>query len=246
MDATAPCKYLEWDSEFFQRRIGRLTESRLTTDVMTRVNEWAARERIDCLYFLADVNEVNSIRLAEDNGFHCVDIRVTLEHRIDPGSTANNQFAENVRLVKPEDQPVLSAISRNNYLNSRFYADPNFPARRVDDMYEVWTQNSINGQAGAVLVAEFDKRPVGYITCLLLNDGSGNIGLVAVDPNYQGKSIGRALMESSLAWFRSKKVSSVSIVTQGSNIRAQRLNQKCGFYTKSMQIWFHRWFEASG
>jgi len=32
------------------------------------------------------------------------------------------------------------------------------------------------------------------------------------------------------------------VVTQGRNLAAQRLYQRNGFVTASLQLWYHRWF----
>jgi dTDP-4-amino-4,6-dideoxy-D-galactose acyltransferase len=34
---------------------------------------------------------------------------------------------------------------------------------------------------------------------------------------------------------------SVTGATQGRNIVMQRLFQKCGFVTRSVELWYHRW-----
>ena len=38
-----------------------------------------------------------------------------------------------------------------------------------------------------------------------------------------------------------KKIKKLYVVTQGRNIRAQRLYQKNGFIIKSSGIWYHKW-----
>jgi dTDP-4-amino-4,6-dideoxy-D-galactose acyltransferase len=54
--------------------------------------------------------------------------------------------------------------------------------------------------------------------------------------------VGRALVVNAIRWFSGQGVDSVSVVTQGRNVRAQRLYQRCGFTTRSVELWFHRWF----
>ena len=34
----------------------------------------------------------------------------------------------------------------------------------------------------------------------------------------------------------------VQVVTQGRNVRAQRVYQRCGFVSAQLQLWYHRWF----
>jgi hypothetical protein len=38
----------------------------------------------------------------------------------------------------------------------------------------------------------------------------------------------------------------VNVVTQGRNSKAQRLYERCGFLTRSVQLWYHRWFMPRG
>jgi dTDP-4-amino-4,6-dideoxy-D-galactose acyltransferase len=93
-----------------------------------------------------------------------------------------------------------------------------------------------------VLVAELDKQPVGYISCHLLDQAKGQIGLCGVSKESQGKGIGLLLVSASLRWFVDHGVQRATVVTQGRNCKAQRLYQRCGFLTQSVQLWFHKWF----
>ena len=243
MAQAAPCKYLDWDSEFFGLRIGRVTENRLQPETIEQINQWADLQRIDCLYFLADIGDLKTIRLAEINEFRMVDIRVTLEKIIDKSTTIPDQASiGSIRLVSPDDLNALKAIARVSYHDTRFYADTNFPVARADALYEIWIEKSCKGYADAVFVLEIDHQSAGYISCHLLGEGKGNIGLVGVSQNSQGKSIGNLLIDNALNWFVGKNVTQVSVVTQGRNIKAQRLYQRCGFLTRSLQFWYHRWF----
>jgi hypothetical protein len=46
---SAVCSYLEWDSNFFGLRIGRIESHRLDPEVLTAATEWAHENQIDCL-----------------------------------------------------------------------------------------------------------------------------------------------------------------------------------------------------
>ena len=77
--ATDICEHLSWDSEFFGLRTARLTTNRLDRQTADRALAWCRERTVDVLYFLADLDEPETVRLAEDRGFRLVDGRVTLD-----------------------------------------------------------------------------------------------------------------------------------------------------------------------
>ena len=50
------------------------------------------------------------------------------------------------------------------------------------------------------------------------------------------------IIRLAIEWFKNKDVRKIEVVTQGRNIPALRLYQKCGFQIQSLQIWYHKWF----
>lgn len=243
MEANSLCQYLDWDSDFFGCRIARITVNRLSQEDMEHVMIWCNSHAIDCLYFLADTGDAGTVRLAEDNEFRLVDIRVTLERQLDDMPVVGDGVTQSIiRLCTPEDVSALRAIARVSHRDSRFYYDSNFPTSLCDALYETWIEKSCNGYADAVLVAELQGRPVGYISCHLVDQVQGQIGLFGVSADSQGKGLGSMLVKGSLHWFAAHGRIQVTVVTQGRNCRAQRLYQRCGFLTRSVQLWYHRWF----
>lgn len=239
----ALCEILPWDSEFFGFRIARVNRQRLDPDTLEEVMRWSAANEVRCLYFLADSGDSQTVYLAEEQGFHQVDVRVTLEWR--PGSNANGVFPAAQSPTRPwreGDRIDLRAIARSAHRDSRFYYDCNFPAASCDALYETWIDRSMDGFANAVLVADLQGRAAGYVTCHLDPDQQGRIGLLAVASDSQGMRIGGRLIEGALQWFREHDVTVATITTQGRNCAAQRLYQRSGFVTRSLNLWYHRWF----
>ena len=245
METIEPCQFLSWDTDFFGHRIARVTGHRLDPQRVQTILEWCENHTIECLYFLADSDNPETVRLAEKHGFRLVDIRVTLQCGIGgrPAGYKNGRFeALRVRPSCPEDVPILQAIARISHRDTRFYFDLCFSVESCEALYETWIKRSCEGYADVVLVADADRQPVGYVSChLLSNTSHGQIGLIAVAPQAQGRGVGRILIEHSLVWFAEHGVEAVSVVTQGRNIAAQRLYQHCGFLTHSVQLWYHKW-----
>ena len=52
----------------------------------------------------------------------------------------------------------------------------------------------------------------------------------------------KALIAAALDWCEAEGAEEVAVVTQGRNVAAQRLYQRCGFVTQRLELWYHKWF----
>ena len=243
MAGSDACQFLDWDSDFFGRRIARVATNSLTADTVRSILEWCRAGQIDCLYFLCSADDANTVRLAEDSGFRFVDIRMTLERQVDGERPVRGAAGEGIiRACATGDIPALRAIAGVTHRDSRFYYDPNFPRELCDALYATWIEKSCRGYADSVLVVELDGQAVGYVSCHLHPGSRGQIGLIGVGAGSQGKGMGGILVNASLDWCASREMTRMTVVTQGRNVKALRLYQKCGFLVQSVQLWYHKWF----
>ena len=235
----ASCAFLPWDSEFFGVRIARLVSGKLTPDLLSEAMRWCESEKIECLYFLAESGDRETVRLAEDARFRFVDIRVKLTRELD--SAPPVQRAGSVRLFMGPDLPALKTIARVGHRASRFFSDPRFGADAGERLFDVWIERSCRNPASTVLVAESEGTASGYCA-IHVEDGEGVIGLIAVAPRMQGRGLGRDLIAAASTHFQQQGIQKISVVTQGRNIQGQKLYQRCGFITESVMLWYHKWF----
>jgi len=240
------CQLLSWDSDFFGFKIARLIPSRISEAIMQEALWWCQREGIECLYFLADSDHFENVRLAEKNRFCLVDIRLTLECDLVnwDGKRTESFPGISVRPSQQGDLPNLRAIARVLYRDSRFYVDSRFPRMKVEDLYVTWIDRSCHGYADKVLVLEKDKEAMGYVTCHVPEASVGRIGLVGLHPALKGAGIGQYLVSSALQQFKDGGMDHIEVVTQGRNRRALRMYQSCGFVTLEVQLWYHKWFST--
>jgi dTDP-4-amino-4,6-dideoxy-D-galactose acyltransferase len=236
------CELLEWDTAFFGRRIARVTATTVTADTMSELLFWCSAEHVECLYFLADSSDPMTIRLAEEHGFQCVDIRVTLERCPPSRDTDDVAFEGSVRAARPDDVIALRAIARTAFRGGRFHLDRRFAPDRADMLYEIWIEKSCLGGAEVVLVAERRRQAVGFLTCHVRGDATGQIGLVGTREDARGSGVGRAMVSEALRWFAARGAQRVRVVTQGRNRGALRLYERSGFLVDSVELYYHRWF----
>jgi dTDP-4-amino-4,6-dideoxy-D-galactose acyltransferase len=237
------CEILDWDSAFFGFPIARLNLERLTEANLKDAVAWCRTNDVRCLYLLVDSKQVAEMRLAEATNFLFVGTRLVYEKRLSQESRSIQESDISIRLAQPSDLPALRTIAGNSYRVSRFYTDPGFPRHLCDRLYETWIEKSCSGYADSVLVAHTHDLPVGYISCHLQDEYRGQIGLVGVSGNVRAKGVGTRLIKAATEWFAEKDTHAITVVTQGSNIAAQRLYQRSGFLICSTEIWYHLWLD---
>ena len=129
---TELCEMLTWDSTFFGFRIARVQVDTLTPASVSEIDAWSRQVGVRCLYFLSHADDPPTTRLAEMNGFHCVDIRFTLNYKFSR-EVPLLETNLHIRPVQIADIEILQAMARQNHRDSRFYFDANFPAWHATD-----------------------------------------------------------------------------------------------------------------
>jgi GNAT superfamily N-acetyltransferase len=240
-----PCQLLQWDTEFFGVRVGSVKGHRLDFSLIEAILDWCRGNDIDCLYFLADSDHAETVRIAEDYAFRFRDIRMTFSRKLDYLPAPETIHGLICRPVQPGDLEHLRPVARTAYVHTRFYYDPCFAQEKSSALYDTWLVRSIaEGYADGVMVAEMEGRPVGYVTAHLSHQTRiGQIGLVGIAEDARGQRIGHYLLNATLDWFARQGMVTVEVRTHGRNIPAQRLYQKCGFVTESVRLWYHKWFK---
>jgi dTDP-4-amino-4,6-dideoxy-D-galactose acyltransferase len=240
MTGDAPAELLPWDTAFFGFRIGRVRGRELTRERAAALAEWARAHDVQCLYYLCDAADTESVRSAEADGYRLTDVRLVFERDV-PGQPLSFAASGVIRCWQPADVIDLRRIARGTFSDTRFHHDRGFPAERCRALYEEWVSRSCDGFADAVLVVEHEGRAGGFVTCHL-DPARGRIGLIGLDPSTRGRQLGRLLVGAALRFFAQSGQSSAEVATQARNVAAQRLYQHCGFRTASVHLWYHRWF----
>ena len=244
-------EFLPWDSRFFGLRIARLTSNHLNANTSRQALKQCEQKKIDCLYFLSRSDHPATLLQAGTSGFRLVDIRMSFRLDLDPPREpiriGPNEHGVRFRLAHSKDERWLSRLAMTSYPHSRFATDPGFPKNQHQILFKEWVSRSIYGKFDdCVWIAEAGKKSAGFISCRRSTRDAGRIGLVGVEPRFRGHHIGASLIAQAFRWFQAERIQTVRVVTQGSNIAAQRLYQRSGFRTENVELWYHRWFQTKG
>ena len=133
-------------------------------------------------------------------------------------------------------------ISDKNINNTRFYNDTNLDSDLVKKMYQIWIKKSCEDPFTTVLTAEYKNKIVGFITFSRGHEGISNIGLIAIDKNYQLLGIGKSIMNECIHLSFKQKKTRISVATQLNNQPAIKFYERLGFKVLRKSNWYHKWY----
>lgn len=245
-DANSIGKFLEWDTNFFGRRIGRANIHTLDEEQYGQIEDWRRENQIACMYFLAEADSPQTIRLAEKYGFSLVEVRLTFERSLK--SWPREWLIQTpaglvIRPSQPDDLPVLKEIAAESYVYSRFYNDPHFGQDQWQAYYSHWIEKSVMGGADFALTAVVDGDIVGYITGVVDREhNEGIYELTGVKPAARRGGVGQELFRCGVNWYVDQAIPHMWVATQGRNVATQRMIERFGFLTRSCELYYHKWF----
>lgn len=231
---------MEWDSTFFGISIAQLLHTPSIESNLSELRELG----VNLVYLISE----NKLNLEKTVGFFVTvcDRKITYSKNF----TSDKVHLEQSPLdISPyaemhDNKEELLLLGVKSALYSRFNLDPNIPQSKFEELFRLWTEKSLlKISAREVFVAREQGKICGMIT-LVDKGGIGNIGLLAVDVQYRGRGIGKALILAAQKWFLSNGYKRGTVVTQQDNIPACRLYERCGYSLFSLVHVYHLWSGA--
>ncbi len=219
---------LQWDTDFFGYRIGKCTinQHENISDFHALISSY------QLVYLFTD----DELSFVIDN-MYFVDKKVTLTQNLDNLNISENSKVVNCKNVLTDDLLKL-AIESGEY--SRFRIDKNFKNSEYERLYSRWIINSLN-DANVYVYLTIDQLKISGLITVRVKGFLAEIGLVSVDKNYRGKGIGSSLVNHAI--YKAKKMGAlkINVITQGKNLPALKLYEKCGFKTTDIKYVYHYW-----
>lgn len=233
-------QHLPWDSGFFGFKIGQVIPRALSGTQATELCDWAQAAQFRCLYWLAVADDPETLRVAREAGFTFTDLRLELTHK--PLAIPRTPLPSNLRAATLTDTAMLQTIARETQKDTRFTKDTRFPRDRASQLYAKWILRDQN-QNHVLVSTDSADLATGFISYSVdaLNS-TGHIELLSVSSAHAGRGLGQTLIRTAVSELSALNCSSIEVVTQGTNVAAQRAYQSCGFKSIRAAVWFHRWF----
>lgn len=136
-----------------------------------------------------------------------------------------------IRKAKLKDLREISEISKESIKFHSKYETIRYDVNKIIPFYTAWLEKLI--QKNVFLVTELDKRVVGYV-CGDIKEWYpdykiGSVIDLAVKKEYQGKGIGKKLLNSIVDLFKEKNCKEIKIDVHMKNKKAFNLYKSLGF-----------------
>jgi dTDP-4-amino-4,6-dideoxy-D-galactose acyltransferase len=222
-------KLLEWDSSFFNRRIG-LLDLKSGSPNFEDLNDWDLVYIICNEDFTLDINKFNRTYSETKVVFS----KMIIERK--------EPIDENISVAKKNDnKKQIYNLALESGKFSRFNLDKKFKRAEFKKLYYKWVDNSFTKEfADAVLVYKFENEIIGFVT-YKISDDFATIGLIAISPLYQGKGLGRKLINAVETELVDRHIGELRIPTQFQNAIACEFYMKLGYKIIEKKIIIHYW-----
>lgn len=224
---------LQWDSDFFGMRIGRVDIHTSDDAEDLRLMREELKRNYDLLYvFCVKGSHFDA------HGADLVDKKVLYSKYCEP-----RELNSDVVLYKqsiPSEYMYNLALVSGGY--SRFKLDRHFPIGSYEKMYRKWMENACpqDGTNKQIFVYYPDGIAEGLITVDYQGDHA-KIGLVAVNPACQHQGVGTKIMSTLENYLYCKGVMTIEVATQAANTDACSWYKKNGFRIETVTPIYHWW-----
>lgn len=230
-------QYLEWDSAFFDKKIGRL-DLRPANDKILETLVEAKQQNYDLLYiFTPEAFLINENDCLPFKGV-LVDRKVVYSIDIISVVSLSQEVKE---YVSTELTPELLNLAYESGKFSRFRLDKGFKASDFQRLYARWIEKSVTHEMADKVFVIIENNKIAGMVTLKISGNTSEIGLIAVDAKMQGKGYGKLLVERCISEAALSNCKTLSVPTQFENKPACKFYERCGFQVKLITNIYHFW-----
>jgi GNAT superfamily N-acetyltransferase len=220
---------------------GSVTSSEQVRDLVADAGEQGVR----FLIVRCSADDLSTAHALESANGHLMDVLVYFARSLAAGSLPADNPQVDIRFGGPVDAPAVVKIAAAAFRGyfGHYHADPRLRREDCDEVYTSWARRSCESEevAGAVLIAEQESGPVGFMTLRMNSPEEGEAVLGGVDPAAQGKGIYRSLLVRAMSWVAAKGGATMIVTTQISNRAVQKVWTRLGFEPDRAYLTFHVW-----
>ena len=232
--------HLDWDSGFFGYKVASVRPDHMEPEELDTIIKELKKNDYTIAYCFVNPEDIKTIDTLKNVNAFLADSKVTFYKKLH----GENLISGNIKHYPHSFvTSKLKSLALQSGLYSRFKIDPGFINNEFERLYYSWIEKSVSGEiAGKVLVYDENDDEKGFIT-VSIKGNTGSIGLIAVDTEERGKSIGKNLVLSAFQYFMDNGAETVDVVTQMNNKSACEFYKALSFYVKNVVNVYHLWIK---
>jgi dTDP-4-amino-4,6-dideoxy-D-galactose acyltransferase len=159
-------KILDWDSEFFCLKVGKLLDLKVfNSRAILELEKFVAEEKINLIYFESDYLVDGFLKDSNVLNALLVDVKMTYGKKVlnDIHVSNNPNSIYSIDITKNKNRLINLAYQSAEY--SRFKVDSNFSKEQYKKLYKEWILESVNRKiANEVLFYASEDNISGLVT----------------------------------------------------------------------------------
>jgi len=234
-------KLLEWDTDFFGCKIGKLIIHDEMEFDPSLFKQQAADEKYEVVYVFKLQNMLSWDKIIH-TGLELVDNQVVLSKKFNQADYLQFEYDFRTELSASE-KSYCYKIAEEISKVSRFYKENKFGIDKTKMLYRTWIDNAINQSFSDGLFLIKENNKVAGIH-LIKTDEINRIGhciLIGVDQDKKGKKIGERLWNQSFGyWANDKSIDGCRVPVSMQNQASLNFHLKMGFNKiETIQFIYH-------
>lgn len=244
-------RFLPWDSQILGQPSGSIGGLWAVGDyaeqckrLETVLKACTADAEAHGIHFLSTrlpEGELAALHAVEAVGFRIIESFLTFSRKTASKIPFEGGSDFHIRLAQLDEMETVASIAYRAFQSFRLRVDPQIPESRARHSRREWVRNGFKGRAEAIYVAEIENRLVGFTLLRSKTDTekTGEIELIAVEPGFHGRGIGKGLVARAIRHYQGK-TSKIQVGTQAKNLQAIQLYTRMGFSIVRSELSFHR------
>lgn len=245
-----------WDTDFWGipyasvdqlHAIGETEAEReeIHVSLLEAFDGWLASEGMRFANARVHILDLAQVHALERRGYRYIETTLTncLDVRKERFSLPEGYV---IRAPKEGETALLVGMTKDAFVTHRFYADPGFPRKKVDEMYERWVESSLTSPAWTTIVLDKDGDAKGFFIYKIedlrkhvgLRITKWRMGVLGGDDRAKGHGI--PLFQGAMDYVRAES----DIVDSGLSLRNTKsfnLHTKLGFRGLAFSSTYHKW-----
>lgn len=221
---------LPWDTDFFNFKVARVTGGSLHEDVLRELFE----SDVKLAYFSSE--QETELTSNDQYEIKLVDKKLTYRKVI-----ADAKADDNILPYEKDDpEEALLQLAVRSGLYSRFNVDKGIGNEKFESLYRQWMIQSVDKKMADEVFVHYEAGvAAGFVTVGHKNERA-DIGIIAVDESFSRRGIGAALMKTA-EHYAAERYAVIQVVTQGNNMAACKLYERCGYHVEKVEYFYHLW-----